>query len=65
MAPSGNALSAFTAEGGSQDRCNRVRVRCTVDTLEPPRLVHRSFDPPPAFRCKSEGGYWASPKHRA
>src|SRR3989338_5341412 len=48
--------SGLRTGGVSQARCNRVRVRCTVDTLEPPRLVHRSFDPPPALCSKNEGG---------
>ena len=47
---------ALTAGGASQLRCNRFSIRCTVDTLEAPRLVHRSFDPPPAVHSKSEGG---------
>ena len=56
-------LGGTLAAGGvSQDRCNRVRVRCTVDTLEPPRLVHRSFDPPPAFRLQERGGLLSKPK---
>src|SRR3989304_5979603 len=51
----------LSAGGGSQDRCNRVWIRCTVDTLETPRLVHRSFDPPPAVRHE-QGGLPSKPK---
>ena len=50
------------AGGVSQGRCNRVRVRCTVDTLEPARLVHRSFDPPPALCSKERGRLLSKPK---
>src|SRR3989338_10259771 len=53
---------ALPAGGVSQDRCNRVRVRCTVLTLEPTRLVHRSFHPPPAFRFQERGGLLSKPK---
>ncbi len=53
--PSASPRGALPAGGVSQDRCNRVGIRCTAHTLETPRLMHRSFDPPPAFRPRVRG----------